>query len=87
MTMPDSRASHTADDLASTEPPSPQVKCTICSKSIRRDETEYELEFFAPLQGGTATFRLHGRCFEMWEELQAGPWATRTRREPRMADA
>lgn len=63
------------------------AKCTICSRAIQSDETEYELEFFAPLAGGTATFRLHSRCFAMWEELHAGPWATRTRYDPLPVDA
>ena len=99
MHEPESRASHSADVPAAPAPavdrqPGPSsgrrregAKCTICNRGIQRNETEYELEFFAPLAGGTATFRLHSRCFAMWEELHAGPWATRTRHEPLRVDA
>jgi hypothetical protein len=94
MQTPDSRASHAADvpeppglalapaDARATGRRRGAAKCTICNRPIERNETEFELEFFAPLSGGAATFRLHGRCFSMWEELHAGPWATRTRHEP-----
>jgi hypothetical protein len=98
MHTPDPRASHAADVPETPRPPAStaggsggrrrdEVKCTICTRAIQPDETEFELEFNAPVSGGAARFRLHSRCFAMWEELHAGPWATRTRHEPLQVDA
>jgi hypothetical protein len=39
--------------------------CSICNVPVRRDEVEFELEFFRA--GETNTHHLHVDCFTAWE--------------------
>lgn len=39
--------------------------CSICNVPVRRDEVEFELEFFRA--GEISTHHLHAECFTAWE--------------------
>ena len=54
--------------------PGAGVDCTICRAPVKRDETEFEIEFVRDGDGaGSENYHLHIQCFAAWElEGQAG---------------
>ena len=42
--------------------------CSLCGEPVRRDQTEYELQFFRDgATPGLDRYHLHIRCFSAWE--------------------
>jgi hypothetical protein len=51
-------------------------ECTICGKPLRRDETEFELQFARTDDRGPDTCHVHIGCFAAWEFVREDPDST-----------